>query len=119
MAKRSQFPVHKAIGPGVIDQLSYLDRAKAKLQVGNIIPVPDQVLTTGNIDGASVESGDIVRVFGDADAFISFGGTDFEDGEGASAGVQLGRTDGIFIVAVADVMYISGTITRVEITKDV
>ena len=40
MAKRSEFIINKAIGPGVIDQLSYLDRAKAKLQVGNIIPVP-------------------------------------------------------------------------------
>ena len=121
MTKRSEYIINKAIGPGVIDQLTYLDRAKAVLHVSGVIPVPDRHIDL--VIGAStfVGKGNILRLLPGADHHIAFGptSTNLVTDSTTEGGVFLSANVEYFIVAAED--YIRGDATavfRVEITAD-
>ena len=69
MARGSRYRIEgQLIGPGVMDQLSWIDIAKAHLHIGQVVPFPDRAIadvvatTDGDGDVITEEPGDIVRI---------------------------------------------------------
>ena len=58
MARGSRYKNERLVGPGNIDQLSYIDIAKANLHIGGVVPVPT---VTSNV-GAGTASGDLFEI---------------------------------------------------------
>ena len=59
-SKGSRYIPERLVGPGVIEQNSYFDRAKARLHIGNITPVPNHIGVPGELTAASHDFSSIV-----------------------------------------------------------
>ena len=105
MTKRSEYIINKAIGPGVIDQLTYLDRAKAVLHISGVIPVPDRHIDLAPDTAEFVGKGSVLRLLPDTvNYYITFSTTStFSDEDQNSIGAVFVEPDQqYFIVAAED-----------------
>ena len=90
MARGSRYGINgQLIGPGVIEQLNYIDQAKAKLHVEGVVPYPfftDIAANNGAPDTlpSEVLAGDLIRIVMEggttaSDAYLIWGTGDVND----------------------------------------
>ena len=125
MARGSRYHSKRLVGPATMENLSWIDIAKARLHIGNVVPVPTITLAaTGDLSVANhnlpsnIGEGDIVRVLGAAaNSVISF-----DDGTTAIGGAieVIANSEIYIVIPPLATRYIIATavIGRLEFTRD-
>ena len=60
MARGSRYHSKRLVGPATMENLSWIDIAKANLHIGNIVPVPSRNITQGSFMAVGIALGDAI-----------------------------------------------------------
>ena len=60
MARGSRYHSKRLVGPATMENLSWIDIAKANLHIGNIVPVPSRNITNSSFMAVGITLGDAI-----------------------------------------------------------